>query len=349
MKKILIINLGGIGDFLLSTPAVKALRNAYPDAEIDLLASAGIGKIARGLDYINRIFVFDIKYGGIIRWHRIWKNISTLLTLRRRHYDLAVNMRTITSADSAKKIKFLLKVISAHKTAGRNTEGRASFFNIKIPETDDGDKYEREYDIDTVTALGVKVLDKKVSWEIKSSAQDNIENMLKEKKVSKEDILIGIHPGGMFSRRWPLERFAKVIDAIAEAMPAKFIITGAKFEEVLGNTLKSISDTEVINAAGDLDIHELFALIKRCNVYISNDTGPMHIAAILKTPLVAIFGPGHFIRYDPRNISDRVKVLYKKKECSPCLKVECDDLQCLKAVSPQEVIDAVTQLLEEKQ
>ncbi|MCP4650959.1 MAG: methyltransferase domain-containing protein [PVC group bacterium] len=345
MEKILIINLGGIGDFLLSTPAIKALRKAYPEAKIDLLASGSIGKIAGGVDYIDKVFVFDIKYGGIIRWRRIWKNIITLLSLRKQRFDLAINMRTITSEDSAKKIKFLLKIIAAKKTAGRNTAGRASFFDIKIPETDAGDKYEMKYDIDTVEALGVEVLDKQISLEIKSNAQENIDNLLKEEQISKEDILIGIHPGGMPSRRWPIERFAKVVDAISGQMPVKFIITGGKFEEVLGNTLKSISDTKVINAAGNLNIHELFALINRCNVYISNDTGPMHIAAIQKTPLVAILGPGHFIRYDPRNISDKVVVLYKKKECSPCLKVECDDLQCLKAVSPQEVTDAVLKLL----
>ena len=202
-------------------------------------------------------------------------------------------MRTLVSKRGADKIKFLLDISKPKIKIGRNTEGRGNFFDIKVPENDVGQKFEMEYDIDAVKSLGIEVRDRSIDVKIDEESIHKINTLLERGGVLKEDILIGIHPGGMPSHRWPIENFSKIIEQISKSISCKFVVTGVDDEISLAERLKKITRGEIINLAGQINLNELCALIKRCALYISNDTGPMHIAAVLQTPLIAIFGPGH--------------------------------------------------------
>jgi len=345
MKHILIINLGGIGDLLLSTPALKALRNLYPEAEISILVPARAYEIIKSLSYIDRVFTFDLEFGRIVSFRNILKNLKTLSILRKKQFDVAINMRTLVSEKSAKKIKRLLSIIRPGMKVGRDTEGWGCIYEIKIPETITGTKHEREYNIDTVKALGAEIIDRTIDFEIDEESINNVSKLLERENISKEAILIGFHPGGRPSRRWSIENFAKVADNIHKRMPCKLVATGGESEISLTKELVRTSHAEVINLAGKLSIRELGALIKRCNLFICNDTGPMHISAIVGTPLVAIFGPGDIAHYDPRNISEKVIVLYEKVYCAPCSKIKCQTMKCLNKIYPEEVIEAALGLV----
>ena len=174
MKRILIINLAGIGDFLLSTPSLRALRNKYNEAEIYLLITPRIYKIAKNLNYINKIVAFNLNYGGKMSFLSTLRNFLILIKLRKKHFDLAINMRTINTDESARKMKLFFEVINPKLKAGRDTEGRGDFFDIKIPETTIGKKYEMEYDIDTVKALGVDVIDRSIDFIIDSASEKKL-------------------------------------------------------------------------------------------------------------------------------------------------------------------------------
>ncbi|MCM8763264.1 MAG: glycosyltransferase family 9 protein [Candidatus Omnitrophica bacterium] len=338
-KKILVINLGGIGDLLLSTPALRALKNKFSDAKISLLVVPRAYELVKDFAFIDEVFIFHKTL------RKIFKNFKVLFDLRKEHFDLAINMRTLVSKRSAREIKFLLDFIRPKIKAGRDTEGRGYFFDVKIPEKDFGERYEMEYDINLAGLLGAEVIDKNIDFKIDKTDLRKVDEILNKEGISEKDILIGIHPGGEPSRRWPIENFAKVMININEKISCKFVITGTIEENNLADKLIKITKLEAINFMGKLKIKELAALIKRCRLFITNDTGPMHIAAILQTSLVAIFGPGWPARYDPRNISDKAIVLYQKVDCSPCNKVSCADLKCLKIISPKEVTDAVSKLL----
>lgn len=345
MKRVLVINLGGIGDLLLSVPALKALRSSYPEAEISILAPAGVHSIVQSLFFVDRVFTFNLEYGGIVPLRKVLRNLKILLILRKKQFDVAINMRTLYSEKGAKKIKFLLEFIKPKVKVGRDTEAWGNFFDVKIPETRVGQKYEMEYDIDTVRALGAEVKDRSIDFNIDVESFSSVERILEKEGLSKGDTLIGVHPGGMPSRAWPVENFAKVIEDINRRISCRFVITGGRDEVNLAKHLTVITDAKVANLAGKLNTAELGALIKRCNVFIANDTGPMHIAAILKTPLVAIFGPGDITRFDPRNISQKATVLHKKVECAPCEKTECRTMKCLKIIHPEEVVEAALGLV----
>lgn len=340
-KKILVVNLGGIGDILLSTPALRALKDNFPKTEISILVVPRVCDIAEDLPYIDKIYVFYPGYNPI----SLFKDFSILAGLRRRHFDLLINMRTIVSKIGAAKIKLLLDIVNPKIKAGRDTNGWAKFFDIKTPETLVGQKYEMEYDIDMVRAIGAEVIGRNIDFKIDPQTIDRVDGILENKGIGKNDILIGIHLGGRSCRRWPIKNFAEVVDRISKKIPCKFMLTGDESESDLAKKLIEIANLKMINLCGKSTIKELGALIKRCNLYISNDTGPMHIAAIIKTPLVAIFVSGDFLRYDPGKISDKTIVLYKRVDCAPCNKVNCASMKCLKAISPDAVVQAGMSLL----
>lgn len=342
IHKILVINLGGIGDLLLSTPALRAIKERYPDAAIDMMVVPRAAEVARSLSCIGEVFVFGIC--GIY----VIKDILTLVGLRRKGYDLAVNMRTLVSRSGAEKMKFVLGMINPRVKAGRDTDGSGYFFDIRIPETLPGEKYEMEYDIDMARALGADVRDKKIDLAVGEESAAAVDKLLEEAGVARGDTLIGIHPGGSPSHRWPLGNFAKVIDELHRKFHCKFVITGDKGEKPLLQELRRMSRVPLALLPESAGIKELEALIRRCDLYICNDTGPMHIAAILGRPLVAIFGPGYIKRFDPRNISDKAAVLYKKAGCAPCDKPACPDMKCLKDISPAEVLAEAERLMSVK-
>ena len=261
-------------------------------------------------------------------------------------------MRTILSKRSASRLKRLFSIIRPALTAGRNTDGRGEFFDISIPETTIGNKHEAAYDIDTIEMLNADVYDRKIDFYIDRDSLKRIDKILEKNGVSERDVFIGIHPGGKPSHRWPIENFYEVLETIRDKIDHKvfFVVTGTREETRLAEGLIRMAGKRltILNSMGKFNIRELAALIKRCRLYIANDSAPMHIAAALKTPLIAIFGPGYIERFDPRAIFAQAIVFRKETDCSPCDRERCKSIKCLKAISPAEVIPAALKLLNEK-
>ncbi|MEW6075711.1 MAG: glycosyltransferase family 9 protein [Candidatus Omnitrophota bacterium] len=340
-KKILIVNFGGIGDLLLSTPALRSLKERYPDSRICLLVVRRVAEIAENLGYIDEVLVFHLK--GVTGF---LANIVTLWNLRARHFDLAVNMRTMVSTRSALKMRFLLSFLNPALKAGRNTEGRGGFFDISIPEAYRGQIHEMEYDIALAEKLGAAVQSRKIDFAVKGESTDKVNGLLRAHCIGDNDFVIAIHPGGMPSRRWGVAHFARLIAEIDKKRPSVFIITGSGDEGRLAQAIiRRSPGLKVLNLAGKIGINELGALLRRCSLFITNDTGPMHIAAVLGVPMCALFGGGDIVRFDPRVISPNAVVLRVQKECAPCEKFYCPHPQCLQEISVDTVYEAVVRLL----
>ncbi|MBU4305395.1 MAG: glycosyltransferase family 9 protein [Candidatus Omnitrophica bacterium] len=350
--RILVINLGGIGDMLLSTPALRSLRQLYPEARISMLTTKKAGEIVKDLPYIDRVYTFELHYGGGIPLWRVFHNAMVLFFLRMKNFGLAINMRTLVSKEGAARMRFLLKCINPKKSAGRDTENRGTFFDVRFFETQQGQKYEMDYDIDMIRLLGGGAVQRQIDFFIKKSDEEKVSGLLRNAGISEKECLIGIHPGGMPSRRWPRENFSRLISLLLKDGNCRIVISGGKDERELAEYLRKVNSERVISLADKLTLKELGALIERCALFISNDTGPMHIAAVLKTPQIALFGPGDITRFDPRNISDNAVVFYEKSVCAPCEKVKCDDMECLKQITPGEVtheaLKLLTQVLRDK-
>jgi ADP-heptose:LPS heptosyltransferase len=268
------------------------------------------------------------------------------LRLRKNKYDLAINMRTIVSPGSSFKMYLLLKSIGAKIWAGRNTDKLAPYFDVAINETYKGDKRESEYDKELAEKLGGVVTADKIK--IPRSDKDiiRIAELFKNDRIDKEnDFIVGINPGGNRSHRWDKNNFIEFIDKIA-AGKTKIILVGSLQENDLCSEIQNKSKLgRVFNYAGKLNINQLAELIKTCKIFVSNDTGSIHICMNEGTPGIFIFGPGHFKRFAPDKSDTRYISLYNPIKCSPCELKECCRMDCLKGITVNEVYKSFVEII----
>ncbi|MEW6009203.1 MAG: glycosyltransferase family 9 protein [Candidatus Omnitrophota bacterium] len=338
INKILIINLGGIGDMLLSIPALKALSFSLPQVRISLLTMPRSVEVIKGYQFVD----------DIILYKRGLKNkFSLIFTLKKIHPNMAINMRPLTSLISAIKMAILFVLTGAKYRVGRDIQKRGFFLNIKVPEVDVAESHDLDYYLGMLKILGIKSTDDKINLIIDKLDTDYVEDILKKHGIEREDIVVGINPGASLStRRWPLEKFSSLSELILKMRKCKIAITGSESEVAIAEKLQHICKADLINLAGRTTVGQLMALIKRCNLFISNDAGPVHLAAALHTPLIAIFRAGDIVRYDPRRLSDKFTiVMYNKTSCSPCLKARCTSMICLRDITPENVLKEVSRLI----
>jgi ADP-heptose:LPS heptosyltransferase len=336
-SSILIINLGGIGDLLLSSGALKLIRDAHP-GRLDLLA------FPQGAEFMRRYGLFD-------SIHSLPRSSSQALrlawSLRKNRYDLAVNMRSIVRWSGAAKIFALVKLTGARVSAGRNTDGKGFFFGLKVPETYLAEQPEHRYDLDMARLLGATG-----ASEPYLPRTDDDDRWAGEFLINRGwkpgTVLFGMHPGGQPSRRWPADRFVEAGKKLLKDRGGMILLTGSPSEKELCHAIAiALGNDAVIDASGETSPFQLAALIKKCNSYISNDTGAMHLCTAVGTPGVYLFGGGNPVRFAPFRNPERYRVLQKKLSCSPCEITTCPSIRCMKEIRSEEVHGAVVALLNE--
>jgi heptosyltransferase-2 len=165
-----------------------------------------------------------------------------------------------------------------------------------------------------------------------------VKSLLSSKGIEDRDLLVGLSPGAAYgpAKRWPIERFAAIGDRAIKEWGAKVVVIGTEKERELGDTLTSATQPGAFNFCGMTGLGDALALIKRCRLFVSNDSGLMHVAAALKVPTVAIFGSTDSVATGPRG--ENARIVKQDLECSPCLKPECPvGYRCLLAVQPEDV------------
>jgi ADP-heptose:LPS heptosyltransferase len=353
-KNILVMNLGGIGDVLLSVPALKVLRNYYPKVHIALLIVPKTKEVVENLPCIDEIITFDIRteeWRGIEIFLKpkqlkmVYRNIRAL---HKKKFDMIINLRAIRSKISAIKTALLFYGIGAKYRVGRDTAGGGFFLTHKMPEEWVGQMHEVDYNLNLVKMLGANTNERSIEFKVDNKDVAYIADFLRINGVSENDLIIGINPSAAWpSKCWPIENWVVVVKDLLEKLHPKIIITGSPDEIETSERLFRLSNSErIVLSTAKTTLKQLACLIKRCNLYITNDAGPMHIASLVHIPLIAIFGPGDFIRYHPLGDEDRIIILRKELGCSPCKRVKCNSLKCLKLISPTEVLDAAYFLIE---
>jgi heptosyltransferase-2 len=200
--------------------------------------------------------------------------------------------------------------------------------------------------LEVVKFLGAEKIERKLEVCIPSSRSFSLEAFLKDNNIASTDFIIGINPGSRRpSRRWPAEYFAALADKLRNSYNAKIVITGTRNELKLAKRIKQISAEGVFISSGQLSLVDFVNFIRMCKLFITNDTGPMHIASALGVPLVAIMGGGSKA-FCPYN-NEKAIILSKEVSCRPCYKLYCSKLDCLKSISPEEAKQAADSLLKQ--
>lgn len=335
MKRILIIRTDRIGDVTLSTPVVKALREAHPEAYIAFMVRPYARDIVEGNPWLDEVIIYD-KHGA----HKGF--LATLFfawRLRSKRFDTALILHPTNRAH------IIAFAAGIPERIGWGRKLPALLTKSLRDEKYLGEKHEFEYTLDILRSVSVEVRDKSLYLPVRERDEASIIKKLSERGVAGSDTLLAVHPGASCpSKRWPYDRFASLISRLKSRYDAKIVlVSGPEDAAGLAELREALRD-EVVDISGETSVGELAALLKRCRLFISNDSGPVHIAAAVGTPSVVIFGrkqPGLSPRrWGPTGKDD--VTLHKDAGCEVCLAHDCEKgFECLKAVTIDEVLDAV--------
>ena len=340
-KKILIVRLDRIGDVLLSTPVIKNLRDAYPDSYIAFMVRPYAREIVEGNPYLNDVIIYD-KAGpekGMIG------NLKFISYLRKKKFDLAVILHPTTRTHIITFLAGIRERVGYDKKWG-------FLLTKRIPHTKQfGLKHELDYTLDILRYIGIEPSDRTLYMPVDRVCEQVAAGLLKEGGASDGDFLIAINPAASCaSKRWPAERFAETANTLAEKYGAKIIIiSGAEDKVYAGHAAAFITAKACVNLAGRTSVGDMASVLRRARLFISNDSGPVHIACAVGTPVIAIFGrsdaglsPARWGPTGPRDIA-----LHKYVGCDTCLAHNCrKGFKCLEAITVDEVVSAAEKILE---
>ncbi|GAC1393954.1 MAG: lipopolysaccharide heptosyltransferase II [Ktedonobacteraceae bacterium] len=348
-KRILIIRVDLIGDLVMSLTAVQVLKRTYPDAEIDLLAVPSSAKVVTSDPDIAQIVAYDPNI-----WRRpkaliTWQNWRALFTLQQRlharHYDLAINL-------FGQWASALTVLSGAQRRLGFSHENYPGFLTDTVTgqHWDANDhKHEVDYCLELAHAAGatVTLADRVPHLTVDPQARQQVEQLLQQEGIQADSTLIACHVSSNNgqAKRWPVPYWATLIDRLLREDGVHVVLTGAPDDIPLITEVIRRTHEHPINLAGKTSLTQLAVLYQRVNLLVTGDSGPMHIAAAVGTPLIAIHGPTDPALSGP--VSPSATILRSDIWCSPCYNAkgpaDCrfHTTQCMKNITPTQVYKVV--------
>jgi heptosyltransferase-3 len=318
------------------------LHHAAPHLEIDALVYADTSPMLREHPNIRRLFSIDRnwKYSGL--WTQLTEELALLQQLRARHYDLIIHL---TDHPRGAWLRRLLGVRFA-VAADNQTEGwRKNSFSHLYPVIPN--RHTVESHLDALRRIGIqpRPSDKKVILIAGKSANARIETLLAEHNLTKKNYIV-LHPGSRWLfKTWTTTQYIETIQAL-QAKGERVILTGAPDpkEARMISEINEYLKTPVINFSGWLNLKELAALIASAKLFIGVDSVPMHIAAAMQTPLVALFGPSSELVWSPWQAAQGSIIKSEAHPCRPCGKDGCGSgkvSECIQSISSTQVLKAI--------
>lgn len=326
--KILLRSPNWIGDAVLSTSALSYLREKVSEAHITVLAK----------DWVRDIFLHHPSVDKTISFNRV--RVALIRDIRRAEYNTGI---LFTNSFSSAFPFFTARI---KRRVGYDTNARGFLLTERIPVPEDLEKiHQRDYYLHLVRILvpGDEVPEAQLY--LAREEEEKASSILESVGIKGDRKIVGINPGASYgpSKRWPQEKFASLARGIIEKYKAEILIFGNRSEEKLGEVLIKGIEKDAVNLIGRTTLRELMALVKRCSLFITNDTGPMHIASALNVPVVAIFGPTDPVRTSPLGVST---VIRKEVNCSPCRYRSCPlNHECMERITVEEVLESTGKYL----
>ncbi|HIE25769.1 TPA: glycosyltransferase family 9 protein [Candidatus Poribacteria bacterium] len=313
-KRILLIQISAIGDVILLTPALRAIRKRFPHARLTMVTSPINQQLLKNCPYIDEILIF--RMNECAKSPR--RSVTFVRSLRERRFDLAIDF------EHWPRLTALLAYLSgAPRRIGFQTavQYRHYVFTDTVEHVRGKHELLSFLDIAKLLVCSTAIY-RRTELEVWPCVEDFnwVEQFLKGHGVKEDVPLIGIHPDAGRTeprRRWTKEGYQQVADALAKKYGAQIILTGAPSEVQLSEQIASMTRAKAIIAAGKTDINQLAALFSRCQFVLCGNCGPMHLAAAVKTPVVALHGPTNPAQWGPWG--DEHTIICSDMPCSPCL------------------------------
>ena len=337
--KILIRAVNWLGDAVMTTPAIGTVREFFPAARITLLATPLVAELFTPHPWVDEVLVFD-RNG---RHRGLGGRLRLAAELKGHAFDLAI---ILPNSFDAALIPWLARI---PRRLGLLSDGRGMLLNYGMPKHLQATSgHQSEAYLSILSHFGITASARPQLLATTPAEDGAAAELLGSGGINPDDFVVGINPGATYgsAKRWYPERFAAVADDLAVRWGAKTVLTGGPGETAIAADIAGSVTSRCLNLAGRTRVRELMAVIKRCNFFITNDSGPMHIAAAVGIPVVAMFGPTSAIRTGPYGTGHRV--LVGSVPCSPCFSRVCrhdPEMECLHVIKPTQVVDIVRPFL----
>lgn len=339
-KRILIFNVNWLGDVLFSTATIRNLRRNYPDSYLACVIPSRCYPILKDNPYLNEILIFDERdrHKGLI------SRLNFIQSLKLKKFDMVFLLhRSFTRA-------LICRLADIPERIGYHTKKRGFLLTKSIPAPPKDAQHRIDYYLNVIEKAGLRVEDRYTDFYFGKNDEEFVADFLKSKGLSKDSFLAAINPGGNWlPKRWPKEFWAKLADQISEKFNNRLIITGSQADLSLAQQIQDLMLHKPVIACGLFNLKQLGALSSRLDLFITADTGPLHIANSVKTKkIISIFGPTSPKVTGPVP-SHNTTILQKIIGCKiPCYEVDCKDNRCMKAVTPEEVFSTIEDLFPRK-
>lgn len=354
-KRILVINIFGIGDVLFTTPLIRNIKENFPNSFLGFVCNQRVQGILFNNPYVDKIFVFEKDYyRNLAKSSRLrcLKDFLTFLnSIKKERFDLCIDL----SLNG--QVGFFTWALGIRKRAGFNYKNRGWLLTDGIPIEGYEGKHVAEFYLGLLKFLGLEI--NAVNLEIFLNEAERMwrEDYLRNNGISEGDLLMAIIPGGGASwgkdaviKHWPAEKYAEIADKCIEKFRAKIIILGDYSDFEACNLVFGFIKQRAIQTCGKTDLRQFAALLNRCNLVVTNDGGPLHVAVAAGCKTVSLFGPVDEKVYGPFTSNPlRHRVVKKKITCRPCYRrfklADCSKRICLEEISVVEVFQAIEELI----
>jgi heptosyltransferase-2 len=320
-----------IGDAVMATPALRAIRAAFPDAHMAIVANPMVAELFAFHPDCDQVIRFDKRsgHGGAGGFWRFCH------ALRRERFALAILLQNAFEAAA------MAMLAGIPRRAGYRTDGRGLLLSSGVTAVDKKHGLHHvDYYLHMLHQLGIDSGDRRLRLAVTAEEQ-----AAANERLGAGD-WVAVNPGASYgaAKRWIPERFAAVADGLAGEFGVRIVLTGGPGEAEIGRDIERAMKVPPVNLIGLTSVRELMAVLAQCRLVVTNDSGPMHIAAAFGVPLVAVFGPTDHTTTSP--LADNCRIVRSAADCAPCMLRECPtDHHCMIDVTAGMVLDAARELL----
>jgi predicted lipopolysaccharide heptosyltransferase III len=337
VRRVLVVRLRSIGDMVLATPSLYALRRFLPEARIDVLLESWVAPVLDGCRDVDN--VITVERGSTISRARVARE------LHRARYDVAFNLHGGTTAT------FLVRATGARHRVGYQSYRYSRLYNHAAPSPTELWQQAKTHSAEQQLALlgwvGIPVTDRPATrLVVTDQARAAVAAKLQAARIDEAQPLALIHPAAAFAtKQWATEKFARVTEELAARGFVNVVVAAPNEGETVVELMRD--STARINAFTDLSLPEVTALAARAQLFVGNDSGIAHIAAAVKTPSVVIFGSSNVAHWRPWTSAPH-EIVREEMPCAPCPGYHCaefDAPECIRRVSVEHVTAAIARVL----
>ena len=349
IERLLIRGTNWVGDAVMSVPALKEIRRIFPNARISLLVRPWVREVYSAADFVDEILSYDKQ-----ERHAGWIGRRLLISeLRARRFDMAILLQ---NAVEAAWIAYWARI---PLRLGYRRDGRGILLTHPV-RIDPAVRRIHQVHYYLGLLAGAGLLEDR-PWEsehlrtvsiaipVGESDREAARAMMRDHGITAGRPIVGLNPGASYggAKRWPAERFAALADALADRCNAQIVIFGAPAERHVAEHVAAQMVSLPVILAGRTTLGHLMGLIRECDLFITNDSGPMHLAAALDVPQLAIFGSTSEAATGP--LSSQARVIKNAVDCSPCFLRECPTgFRCMLSITVEEILNAAEGMLLQK-